>query len=137
MQAGYPAAVARTRRANVDAPGVAIVHPGCPATRARASHHGAMTSSSRPSSSPLRHVAAAAAAAAALAAARLAPSAHAATTVASELRATDVAAWAGTVAWSSYDPDTNDYHLVVSRNGGAPPRPPVAPPPPPARPAPR
>ena len=38
-----------------------------------------------------------------------------------------LAAWAGTVAWSSYDPTTNDYHLVVSRNGGAPQRVAIAP----------
>jgi hypothetical protein len=64
----------------------------------------------------------------ALAAAALAPAAHAApTTIATEQRATEVAAWAGTVAWSSFDPATNDYHLVVSRNGAAPQRLPVAP----------
>jgi hypothetical protein len=63
-----------------------------------------------------------------LAAAVLAPAAHAApTTIATEQRATPVAAWAGTVAWSSFDPATNDYHLVVSRNGAAPQRLPVAP----------
>ena len=67
-------------------------------------------------------------AAAALAAAALAPAAHAArTTIATEPRATPIAAWAGTVAWSSYDPATKDYHLVVSRNGAAPQRVPVAP----------
>jgi hypothetical protein len=65
---------------------------------------------------------------AALACAVLAPAAHAApTTIATELRATPVAAWGGTVAWSTYDATTNDYHLVVSRNGGAPQRLPVAP----------
>jgi len=65
---------------------------------------------------------------AAVLAAALAPAAHAApTTIATEQRATQVAAWAGTVAWSSYDPATNDYHLVVSRNGAAPQRLPVAP----------
>jgi hypothetical protein len=65
---------------------------------------------------------------AALAAAALAPAAHAAsTTIATEQRATEVAAWAGTVAWSSFDPATDDYHLVVSRNGAAPQRLPVAP----------
>jgi hypothetical protein len=65
---------------------------------------------------------------AALVAAALAPAAHAApTTIATEQRATEVAAWAGTVAWSSFDPATNDYHLVVSRNGAAPQRLPVAP----------
>src|SRR3954471_20971279 len=62
-----------------------------------------------------------------LCAAVLAPAAHAATTIATEQRATPVAAWAGTVAWSSYDPATNDYHLVVSRNGAAAQRLPVAP----------
>ena len=65
---------------------------------------------------------------AALIAAALAPTAHAApTTIATEQRATQVAGWAGTVAWSSFDPATNDYHLVVSRNGAAPQRLPVAP----------
>src|SRR3954463_7066358 len=63
-----------------------------------------------------------------LCAAALAPAAHAAsTTIATEQRATPVAAWAGTVAWSSFDPATNDYHLVVSRNGAAPQRVAVAP----------
>jgi hypothetical protein len=58
----------------------------------------------------------------------LVPAAHAApTTIATEQRATPVAAWAGTVAWSTYDATTNDYHLVVSRNAGAPRRVPVAP----------
>ena len=58
----------------------------------------------------------------------LTAAAHAApTTIATEQRATPVAAWAGTVAWSSYDLTTNEYHLVVSRNGGAPQRVPVAP----------
>jgi hypothetical protein len=65
---------------------------------------------------------------AALAVAALAPAAHAAsTTIATEQRATEIAAWAGTVAWSTFDPATNDYHLVVSRNGAAPQRLPVAP----------
>jgi hypothetical protein len=65
---------------------------------------------------------------AALIAAALAPAARAApTTIATEQRATQVAGWAGTVAWSSFDPATNDYHLVVSRNGAAPQRLPVAP----------
>jgi hypothetical protein len=78
--------------------------------------------------SPLIRRAARAVAAAALAAAALAPAAQAAsTTLSTEQRATQVAAWAGTVAWSSYDPTTNEYHLVVSRNGGAPQRVPVAP----------
>ena len=64
----------------------------------------------------------------ALLAAVLAPAAHAApTTIATEQRATQIAAWAGTVVWSSYDATTNDYHLVVSRNGGAPQRLAVAP----------
>jgi len=67
-------------------------------------------------------------AAAILAGAALAPAAHAApTTIATEQRAAPVAAWAGTVAWSRFDPATNDYHLVVSRNGGAPQRLAVAP----------
>ncbi|HEX2102699.1 MAG TPA: hypothetical protein VHF51_03560 [Solirubrobacteraceae bacterium] len=80
------------------------------------------------SSSPPRRRAARAAAVAILAGAGLAPAAHAApTTIATEQRATPVAAWAGTVAWSSFDPATNAYHLVVSRGGGAPQRVPVAP----------
>jgi hypothetical protein len=81
----------------------------------------------RTSSSPIRR-AGRAIALAALAGAVLAPAAaHAApTTIATEQRATPVAAWAGTVAWSSYDPATNEYHLVVSRNGAAPQRVPVA-----------
>lgn len=82
---------------------------------------------SRPSSPPLRR-ASRAAALGALAAAVLAPAAHAApTTISTEPRATPIAAWAGTVAWSAYDAATNDYHLVVSRNGSAPQRLPVAP----------
>jgi hypothetical protein len=83
---------------------------------------------SRPSS-PLLRRASCAAVLAALAAAVLAPAAaHAApTTLSTEQRATPIAAWAGTVAWSSYDATTNDYHLVVSRNGGAPQRLGVAP----------
>ena len=65
---------------------------------------------------------------AALAAAALAPGANAApTTISTELQATQIAAWAGTVAWSTFDATTNDYHLVVSRNGGAPQRLPIAP----------
>jgi hypothetical protein len=60
--------------------------------------------------------------------AALAPAAQAAsTTISTALRAVPVAAWAGTVAWSEFDPATNDYHLVVSRNGGAPQRVAVAP----------
>jgi hypothetical protein len=79
-------------------------------------------------SSPLIRRAARALAAAALAGAALAPAAHAApTTLSTEQRATPVAAWAGVVAWSSYDPAANDYHLVVSRNGGPPQRVPIAP----------
>jgi hypothetical protein len=63
-----------------------------------------------------------------LAAAVLAPAAHAApTTLSTEQRATPVAAWAGTVAWSTFDAATNDYHLVVSRNGAAPQRVAIAP----------
>jgi hypothetical protein len=66
--------------------------------------------------------------AAVLLGAALAPAAHAApTTLAPALRAVPVAAWAGTVAWSDFDPATNDYHLVVSRNGAAPQRLAVAP----------
>ena len=75
-----------------------------------------------------RAVALAALAAAALAAAVLAPAAGAApTTISTEARATPIAAWAGTVVWSTFDATTNDYHLVVSRNGAAPQRLPVAP----------
>src|SRR3954451_6347075 len=79
-------------------------------------------------SSPLLRRAARAAGLGVLAAAILAPVAHAApTTIATELRATPISAWAGTVVWSSYDATTNDYHLVVSRNGAAPQRLPIAP----------
>jgi hypothetical protein len=78
--------------------------------------------------SPLPRRAARAFLPAALLAAALAPGAHAAsTTIATEQRATPIAARAGTVAWSSFDSATNDYHLVVSRNGAAPQRVPVAP----------
>ena len=84
------------------------------------------------SSSPRRRrtwrAVAPAALAAALAAAVLAPAAGAApTTISTEARATPIAAWAGTVVWSTFDATTNDYHLVVSRNGAAPQRLPVAP----------
>jgi hypothetical protein len=66
--------------------------------------------------------------AAAVLGAALAPAAHAApTTIATAQRAVPVAAWAGTVAWSDFDPATSDYHLVVSRNGAAPQRIAVAP----------
>ena len=65
---------------------------------------------------------------AALAGAVIAPVANAApTTISTEPQATQVAAWAGTVVWSTFDATTKDYHLVVSRNGGAPQRLPVAP----------
>jgi hypothetical protein len=75
-----------------------------------------------------RAAALAALAGAALAAAVLAPAAGAApTTISTEAQATSVAAWAGTVVWSTFDAATNDYHLVVSRNGAAPQRLPVAP----------
>src|SRR4051794_23665402 len=81
-----------------------------------------------PSSSRLPRRALRAVALAALVAALPTSPAHAAsTTIAAEPRATPVAAWAGTIAWSSFDPATNDYHLVVSRNGAAPQRVPVAP----------
>ena len=47
--------------------------------------------------------------------------AHAAnTTLSAEQRATPVAAWQGTIAWSSFDRATGSYRLVVSRDGGAP-----------------
>ena len=60
---------------------------------------------------------------AAVAAAVLAPAAHGApTTLATEQRAAPVAAYAGTVVWSSYDATAKDYHLVVSRNGAPPQR---------------
>lgn len=83
---------------------------------------------SRLLSRPIRR-AGRAVAVAAVAVAAVAPAAAdaASTTIATEQRATPVAAWAGTVAWSSYDPATNGYHLVVSRNGAAPQRLPVAP----------
>ena len=56
----------------------------------------------RLSSRLTRHPAPRAIAAAALAAAALAPAANAApTTIGTEQRATPVAAWAGTVAWST------------------------------------
>jgi hypothetical protein len=85
------------------------------------------------SSSPRRRgtsraVALGALAAAAVTAAVLAPAAGAApTTISTEARATPIAAWARTVVWSTFDATTNDYHLVVSRNGAAPQRLPVAP----------
>ena len=64
----------------------------------------------------------------ALALGALAPIAQAAPTVLStEQGATPVAAWAGTVAWSSYQPATNEYRLVVSRDGAAPVPVPIAP----------
>jgi len=44
-----------------------------------------------------------------------------------EQRATDVAAWNGAVAWSSYDSQAGVYRLVVSRDGAAPQAVPVAP----------
>jgi hypothetical protein len=92
---------------------------------AGAGHHGDMPSANL--SSSLR-AAVCGLALAAVAGAAIAPAAHAApSTLSTEQRATPVAAWAGTVAWSSYDPASNDYHLVVSRNGGAPQRVAVAP----------
>jgi hypothetical protein len=64
----------------------------------------------------------------ALSCAALAPAAHAAnTTLSAEQRATLVAAWAGTIAWSSFDGATGSYRLVVSTGGGAPRPLPVAP----------
>lgn len=57
----------------------------------------------------------------ALACAAVAPAAHATnTTLSVEQRASPVAAWAGTIAWSSFDRATGSYRLVVSRDGGAP-----------------
>ena len=85
-------------------------------------------SSSPPRRRTSRAVALGALAAAALTAAVLVPAAGAApTTISTEARATPIAAWAGTVVWSTFDATTNDYHLVVSRNGAAPQRLPVAP----------
>src|SRR3954447_9506349 len=111
----------RLARTAPSAAGVAIRHPGGPPPSPR---HGTIA---RMASISLRRIARLAALAT-LAAAALAPVAHAApATVATEQRATEIGAWAGTVAWSSFDPATNDYHLVVSRNGAAPQRLPVAP----------
>jgi hypothetical protein len=63
-----------------------------------------------------------------LACAVLAQAAHAAnTTLSVEQRATPVAAWAGTIAWSSFDRATGSYRLVVSAGGDAPRPLPVAP----------
>ena len=90
-----------------------------------ARHHVLMASSFL--SSPRLSRAARAVGLGALLAAVLAPAAHAAQTIATEQRATQISAWAGTVVWSSYDATTNDYHLVVSRNGAAPQRLAVAP----------
>jgi hypothetical protein len=105
---------------------VVIRHPGWPVAGAA---RGIMVGMPRlRTSSPLLRRAARTVAVAALAAATLAPAANAApTTISTEPRATPIAAWAGTVAWSSFDPATSDYHLVVSRNGAAPQRVPVAP----------
>src|SRR5262249_18790240 len=87
-----------------------------------------LTASEEPRRRPRRTATAAVLALAALAAAVLAPAAGAApTTISTEPQATQVAAWAGTVVWSAFDSTTKDYHLVVSRNGGAPQRLPVAP----------
>jgi hypothetical protein len=62
-----------------------------------------------------------AAAAGALACAVLAPAAQAAnTTLSTEQRVTPVAAWAGTIAWSTYDAATDSFRLVISRDGGPP-----------------
>jgi hypothetical protein len=67
-------------------------------------------------------------AAAVLATAAFAPAASASPTVlAKELRPSQVAAWNGTVAWSSYDPEAKAYRLMVSRDGGAPEAVPVDP----------
>ena len=102
------------------------VHPGWPVPGPAARHHVVMAFSC--TSSPLMRRAARAVGLGALLAAVLAPAAHAApTTIATEQRATPISAWAGTVVWSSFDATTNDYHLVVSRNGAAPQRLAVAP----------
>jgi hypothetical protein len=102
------------------------VHPGWPVPGPAARHHVVMAFSC--TSSPLMRRAARAVGLGALLAAVLAPAAHAApTTIATEQRATPISAWAGTVVWSSYDATTNDYHLVVSRNGATPQRLAVAP----------
>jgi hypothetical protein len=47
--------------------------------------------------------------------------------IATEQRATDVAAWKGDAVWSSFDPATSTYRLVRSHEGGAPTPLPVAP----------
>jgi len=105
---------------------VGAVHPGWPVPGPAARHHVVMAFSC--TSSPLMRRAARAVGLGALLAAVLAPAAHAApTTIATEQRATPISAWAGTVVWSSFDATTNDYHLVVSRNGAAPQRLAVAP----------
>jgi len=105
---------------------VGAVHPGWPVAGPAARHHVVMAFSC--TSSPLMRRAARAVGLGALLAAVLAPAAHAApTTIATEQRATPISAWAGTVVWSSFDATTNDYHLVVSRNGAAPQRLAVAP----------
>ena len=44
-----------------------------------------------------------------------------------EQRATDVAAWNGSVVWSSYDTQAGVFRLVVSHDGGAPQALPIAP----------
>jgi hypothetical protein len=56
--------------------------------------------------------------AAALAAAVLAPGAARAATVDTTAGVTQVAGWAGTLAWSHYDPAAKDWRLVYSVNGG-------------------
>jgi hypothetical protein len=64
-----------------------------------------------------------------LAAGALAPTAHAAdpTVLSTEQAVAPVAAWNGTVVWSSYDAAAKDFKLVVSRDGGKPTALPVAP----------
>ena len=78
--------------------------------------------------SPLTRWAGRSAVLAALACAALAPAAHAAsTTLSTEQAVGPVAAWNGTVVWSSFDRAANDYKLVVSKDGGKPTALPVAP----------
>ena len=100
----------------VPSTGVAILHPGWAVTRAWRRHHAPMTSLLS-CHTPIR-CAARALALAALAAGVLAPAADAAPiTLSTEQRATPIAAWAGTVAWSSYDAAAGNYRPMVSRNG--------------------
>ena len=117
--------------------GVDIVHPGWAERDLAPGDHGAMpsprsTTTARRAGRTLAlgalacataRLAGRALAVGALACAAATPAAHAAnTTLAVEQRATPVAAWQGTIAWSSFDRATGEYRLLVSRDGG-PPRP--------------